>query len=467
MITQRTRGIYNFHVVMQCVLASVFFVIWKWMLPLVYSGGLLPDANYPLYCGLVVFGLFISAAPPSKGKGYWFSDSFIDSNRLAIRQTAFVGFTLSVYFVAAKDEAISRVFIFSYLGVLYFLLLLTNRYLPQRLVGWFFSGDHVEKTLLIGPVEKARSLREWLQRKKYVGIEPVGILSSDNSGRKEGDYPLLGMEHDLEKVVRERQINQVIMLAIPSNHQEVRTISEGCERLGVRFLLVVNFDEMLRHRVSVIEDDGFRFISLRQEPLEDPLNRFLKRALDLCIAWPVVILVLPWTTLLVWFLQNLQSSGPVFFYQVRSGLQNQPFTILKYRTMHVDNGDEARQATAGDARIFPAGRWLRKLSIDELPQFWNVLEGTMSVVGPRPHLPRHNEEFAKALANYSIRAFVKPGITGLAQTRGFRGETRTHKDIAHRLESDLAYLENWSLSLDLILVLRTVWQMVIPPRTAL
>jgi len=128
--------------------------------------------------------------------------------------------------------------------------------------------------------------------------------------------------------------------------------------------------------------------------------------------------------------------------------------------------DLTRQATAGDARVFPAGRWLRRFSLDEMPQFLNVLRGEMSVVGPRPHLVEHNLHFAEVLSSYPLRTFIKPGITGLAQVRGFRGEARTREDISARLQSDLVYLENWSLSLDLGIILRTLWQMIRPPRTA-
>jgi lipopolysaccharide/colanic/teichoic acid biosynthesis glycosyltransferase len=134
--------------------------------------------------------------------------------------------------------------------------------------------------------------------------------------------------------------------------------------------------------------------------------------------------------------------------------------------MHPENPQEARQATEGDARVFRAGRWFRKYSVDEMPQFWNVLRGDMSVVGPRPHLLEHNDQFARLMRNYHVRAWIKPGITGLAQVRGFRGETRTEDKLKHRIESDLYYLENWSLALDVSIIARTAWQLFFPPATA-
>ncbi len=151
---------------------------------------------------------------------------------------------------------------------------------------------------------------------------------------------------------------------------------------------------------------------------------------------------------------------------MRAGLQNNQFEILKFRTMHVNNPSVTRQTSRDDQRIYRGGRTLRRFSIDELPQFWNVLKGHMSVVGPRPHLIEHNEQFAKVIANFPIRMVVKPGITGLAQVRGFRGEARTPDAISLRLQSDIEYLENWRLTLDIMIIAKTTLQMVAPPRTA-
>jgi putative colanic acid biosynthesis UDP-glucose lipid carrier transferase len=238
------------------------------------------------------------------------------------------------------------------------------------------------------------------------------------------------------------------------------------EKLGVRLSILNNLEEMLAHPVVHTEDDGLRFITLREEPLENPLNRILKRILDLVVAAPMVVLLLPPVSVLVWLGHRFQSPGPLFYRQTRAGIQNRKFEIIKFRTMFENQGDATRQASVHDARIFRMGRWLRRFSVDELPQFINVLRGDMSVTGPRPHLVEHNKQFALHLSNYHIRAFVKPGITGLAQVRGFRGEARTEADIAHRVASDISYLENWELALDLSIMARTLWQVIHPPRSA-
>jgi lipopolysaccharide/colanic/teichoic acid biosynthesis glycosyltransferase len=278
--------------------------------------------------------------------------------------------------------------------------------------------------------------------------------------------PVLGHPDAIEQIVRERGITQVIVLEFPLVTEINRNIIRVCDQLGVRLLIVSDLEEKLRHPVTHFEDDGFRFIGLREEPLENPLNRCCKRAIDIAIALPVMLFIFPVLTVIVWLAQRLQSPGPLFHVQTRAGMQNRRFNIYKFRTMHPHNGDVARQATDGDERVYPLGKWFRKLSIDEVPQFWNVLRGDMSIVGPRPHLIEHNQQFSRYMANYHVRTFVKPGITGLAQVRGYRGEARTNADIENRVACDIEYLENWNLSLECGIILRTCAQLLVPPRSA-
>jgi putative colanic acid biosynthesis UDP-glucose lipid carrier transferase len=324
-----------------------------------------------------------------------------------------------------------------------------------------------EKTLLIGSPQKAEQLQKWLRRKSEFGLRAVGLICDDKIDNvPPGVPPVLGRSEDLERVIRENGIVQVILLEFPLfteiNWQLIRT----CDALGVRLLIVSDLEEKLRHSVTHFEDDGHRFIGLREEPLENPVNRFLKRAIDFAIAIPIMLIVFPVAMVIVWLAQRLQSRGPLFHMQTRAGMQNRQFKIYKFRTMHTGNGEVARQASSHDDRVYFVGKWFRKLSIDEIPQFWNVLRGDMSVVGPRPHLVEHNNQFAQLLANYHVRTFVKPGITGLAQVRGYRGEAHNSSDIEKRVACDIEYLENWNLSLEFAIIVRTFAQVIFPPRTA-
>jgi lipopolysaccharide/colanic/teichoic acid biosynthesis glycosyltransferase len=218
--------------------------------------------------------------------------------------------------------------------------------------------------------------------------------------------------------------------------------------------------------MTPVEEGGRHFLVMQTEPLEDPLNRASKRAMDIAVSLPVCLFILPSLCLLVWMMQKIQAPGPLFFNRPRGGFNRQPFNMFKFRSMYAMDHDINKQATKGDSRIYPFGQFMRKTSLDEFPQFFNVLRGNMSIVGPRPHLPQHDDEFSKITRTYHGRSFVKPGITGLAQIRGYRGEiTEPHK-LHRRVYWDLYYVSRWSLWLDIRIIITTAWQVVFPPETA-
>lgn len=426
-------------------------------------------SRLPKYALMIVTGLGLEAMGRQQrrqGARAGLS-ALVELHRLAFLQSACAVGALLAYLAVAKDQYIPRTLLVAYVPTLYLSLLWAKMWLPRRLARGIFGAMREERALLVGPAAKVGRLERWLLAKKLLGFRTVGWLSNEEPvAPAVNGVACLGGLSDVEAVVLREAITQIIVLELPRAQSRHREIVSIAERLGVRFMILSDLEEMLDHPVVLVEDDGFRFITLREEPLENPLNRLLKRLLDLAVAIPVVMFVLPPIALLVWALHRRQSRGPLFYAQTRAGLQNRRFQIFKFRTMHAQPGGETRQATRDDDRIFPAGRWLRRFSIDELPQFVNVLRGEMSVTGPRPHMVEHNALFAEQMANYHIRTLVKPGITGLAQVRGFRGEARTSAEIAQRLASDISYLENWRLVLDVSIIARTAWQMVQPPRSA-
>ncbi|HIO25994.1 MAG TPA: exopolysaccharide biosynthesis polyprenyl glycosylphosphotransferase, partial [Flavobacteriaceae bacterium] len=198
-------------------------------------------------------------------------------------------------------------------------------------------------------------------------------------------------------------------------------------------------------------------LSLRDIPIEDPLNQFIKRSFDIILSLIVLIGVLSWLSPILAILIRLESKGPVFFRQKRNGLDYKEFYCYKYRSMRVNPEAHLHQVRKNDVRITKIGKLLRKTSIDELPQFINVLFGDMSVVGPRPHMVSHTHMYAERIDKFMVRHFVKPGITGLAQTSGFRGEVERDSDIINRVKYDIFYIENWSLLLDIKIIFQTVF----------
>ncbi len=465
MIASRSKGISKLGIACQCVVVTIGFWLW---LP-ISQGALeiwrLNIPRYVVYNAILLLGIIFAYAITPKGT--WFTQfAFFACHRHALRQTVFATGMLLLLLTGERDQTISRVFLFSFLPILYGILVTTQRLFPPLLQKWSFAGIRTQRVLLAGSFGNVSTLEGWLRSKQRLGYSIAGLIGHDRSEGTLHGIKVLGSLEDLERVIVDQDITQVILVEVPMFRNFLSHYTEVCERHGVRLLVVCDFERALRHPVTMFEDEGLRFIGLREEPLEDPFGRLGKRCLDIAVALPVVLFVLPITTLLVAYLHWRFSPGPILFRQLRSGLQNLPFAIYKYRTMHANNGDPSRQATLHDSRIFPGGDFLRKFSLDELPQFINVLRGEMSVVGPRPHLLEHNDLFSHAMFNYPVRGNVKPGITGLAQVRGFRGETKTPADMVRRVESDIHYLENWSFLMDCWIILRTAKQLVIPPPTA-
>jgi exopolysaccharide biosynthesis polyprenyl glycosylphosphotransferase len=388
--------------------------------------------------------------------------------RQSLGQTTFVAIAFFAYAFAVKNGSLSRVFLCCYLAALFAALLGSGWVLPRALGRIFFHGPYRTRTLLLGSVSSMDRYFDWIKAKQHLGIEIIGMVATgpESTRAAAAPFPILGAPASLPCILALHRPHAVVHLDLPSGHESLEDYRTLCDRFGARFLALCDFAQTLSRSLSFFFDDGIHVMAVSREPLQSPFNRSVKRVFDVMISLPLVCVTLPPLAVLFWFVHRLQSPGPLLHRQVRAGQNGTPFTLWKFRTMHTDNPDENRQATNGDPRIFAMGRWMRKLSLDEFPQFLNVLLGTMSIVGPRPHLAAHDDAFADVAHRYRVRSFVKPGITGLAQINGFRGETRTNAHIIDRVESDVFYLENWSILLDLIIVLKTIPQMILPPKTA-
>lgn len=254
----------------------------------------------------------------------------------------------------------------------------------------------------------------------------------------------------------------ILYCALPgTRRQEITDLMEFCERNTIRFRVIPSAESFIPVvKTSDLEFHGAVPVSkLRREPLERVSGRILKRAFDLVFSTAVIVLVFSWLFPLLALMVKLSSSGPVFFKQSRLGRDNKPFTCWKFRSMRMNKEADSKQATKDDPRVTRVGRFLRKSNLDEMPQFFNVLLGHMSVVGPRPHPLKLNDQYRDIIDKYMVRHFVRPGITGWAQVNGLRGETRTPELMERRVELDVWYLENWSFWLDLRIVVLTVTRM--------
>ena len=472
MITTRARGLANLHAGAMTLIVGVFFWVYaEFIMRYVPFVRLSRTVNLLPYFLCVIGGMVFSARSLSRLAARFYLRDLGDAAQIAARQVALMALLTFSMMFATQDHSISRLFLGSFFVWCWLGLALLNARLPVFLARMVFQRGHRLPTVFIGHIASFTRLNDWIAHKEPLGIHPLGVLSDDvpPTGSTPPSVPWLGRVAELPTVLVERQVGQVILLELPASDAEARAVIEICQHHGCRLLILNNLAERYTHPLVPIIEEGRHFYTLQDEPLEDPLNRLTKRAFDLAIALLVVVLILPPLCLWVWLMQRVQAPGPLLHVRERRGQQGEIFRMLKFRSMHADAEDaaaESRQASSGDERIFPFGRFMRRRSLDEFPQFWNVLKGDMSIVGPRPYMPLLDEEFRAQTRGYRTRHLVKPGITGLAQSLGYRGEILEQEMLRRRVQWDVHYITHWSVWLDLQITARTLWQVVRPPQTA-
>ncbi len=284
-----------------------------------------------------------------------------------------------------------------------------------------------------------------------------GYFENENQIHELSTLPIIGNIDDCIEYAVNNNIHEIYSTISPEKDESIYEMARVAEKSLIRFKFVPDF-RLYVNRVTHIEYlDNFPILSLRPEPLEDMGNGVKKRAFDVIFSLLVIFCLLSWLIPILAILIKLNSRGPIFFIQKRSGKNNKQFTCFKLRTLNVNNEANSKQVTLNDSRITKLGRVLRKNNLDELPQFVNVLIGNMSIVGPRPHMLKHTKMFSKIMSEYMIRHFLKPGITGWAQVNGYRGEIKEDDQLRHRIEHDIWYMENWSLWLDAKIIWLTIY----------
>ena len=308
-------------------------------------------------------------------------------------------------------------------------------------------GGNFRKTIIIGNDESVAELKEFFINQKELGYENRMTFKFN----KPSDFNL----QECFDFIISRNIDEVYCSASELDESQISSLITFCEN-NFKILKFISKRGGLLSKKLKTDTYGLSTVqSLREMPLSNDLNTILKRTFDVIFSLFVIVFLLSWITPIIALIIKIESRGPVFFKQTRNGIKFREFTCYKFRSMIENNDADIQQATKNDKRVTKIGKILRKTSLDELPQFFNVLIGNMSVVGPRPHMIKENERYSKSVDKFMVRHFVKPGITGLAQVKGFRGEVETDEDIINRVKYDIYYLENWSLILDLNIVFLT------------
>ena len=367
---------------------------------------------------------------------------------LLFRQIVFFAIALYAYIGFFKQPLMSRLALGDYL-LLVFLLISVFKFLTIFLLKKYRSvlGGNIRKVVVIGNNEKTRQLIETFNTRLDFGYKFDAQFSIKDEG--------FTIENCFDYII-ENDIDEIYFSVAELSNNQINKLKDFADNNLRELKFIPDNKEIYSKKLQYEYYNYIPVLSLRVIPLQEPVSQFVKRFFDILFSLFVIVFVLSWLTPILAICIKLESKGPVFFKQSRNGFNYQEFDCYKFRSMTPNKDAHLHQATKGDDRITKVGVFIRKTSMDELPQFFNVLFGDMSVVGPRPHMVSHTNMYAQRIDKFMVRHFVKPGITGLAQVSGFRGEVEKDDDIVSRVKYDIFYIENWSLLLDVKIILQTV-----------
>ena len=367
---------------------------------------------------------------------------------LLFRQFFFFFLILYAFIGFFKQPTMSRLALAQY-AIFVFITITTIKFISYFLLLKYRQRvkGNIRNVVVIGKNKKTEQLINVFNERTEFGFEFKRQFCP-----REGDF-------DINKCFRyivEQNIDEIYCSVSELRNDELSDFIDFADNNLKTLKFLPDNKNIFSKKLKFEYYDYLPILSLRDIPLHNPINALLKRTFDIVFSLIVVFGLLIWLAPILALIITLESKGTVFFVQKRTGFDNKEFTCFKFRSMTLNPSSDFKQAGKNDMRVTKIGKFLRKTSIDELPQFYNVLFGNMSVVGPRPHMVKHTDEFASRVDKYMLRHFVKPGITGLAQVRGYRGEIEKDSDIQNRIKFDIFYIENWSFFLDIKIIIQTV-----------
>ena len=342
--------------------------------------------------------------------------------------------------------AIANFMVASFLIIILFKFLLFYYLKKYRIV----TGSNYRNAVIIGYTPESIRLKELFEKRIDYGYRFLGYFSD-----KKNNANIQGTLEELKPFVIENKVDEIYCSLNEISNEQLKSIVMFADENKKVIKFIPDTKEIFSKNLKIEYYEFFPVLSLRRTMLHEPITKAFKRTFDIIFSLIIIIGLLSWLVPLLAILIKLESRGPIFFKQGRPGINEQEFYCYKFRSMKINNSTE-QEASKNDPRVTKIGKFMRKTSIDEMPQFINVLLGEMSVVGPRPHLWSQNKAYGNKIKKYMVRHYVKPGITGLAQIKGYRGEIETDEDMINRIKYDVFYIENWSLILDMKIILQTV-----------
>jgi len=366
---------------------------------------------------------------------------------------------IMMYLFFLRQTELSRIFIISVL-VLSGVFLLINRFIYLLLRHYFRHGEHLSrKVIILGYNDMAKKLAMYLEEES-LNTQIMGFCEEEDNVNELSTYPILSNISNAIMISKKMEINEIYSTISPEQEKIVYDLIKQADQECIRFKIIPDLSFFIKQPVHINYLRDMPVLSMRSEPLDDVSSRGRKRFFDLVVSFLVIVFILSWLIPLLGIIIWFESKGPIFFAQQRTGRDNKTFNCLKFRSMKVNSEANTKQAQRNDDRLTRIGKFMRRTSLDEFPQFINVFKGEMSIVGPRPHMLRHTEDYSKIMGQYMVRQFLKPGVTGWAQVHGYRGEIKDDEQLRKRIEHDIWYMENWSIWLDMRIMFLTVYRTI-------
>ena len=451
MIRENQQLLNQFNVFTDAVAVFLAMLVSYWLRFSLFRGVKGLPFNYYVWLGVVAAALtLVVFAVAGLYESFRAVRFHVEAGRVAVLELLVALIIMAAMFVLRLGET-SRWSVVFFYGIATLLLLGKRVCIRLLLRRYRAMGYNQKRVLLVGHGESAEAYVKRVANDRNLGYQVLGYVA-DN--RKWGKLPYCGTYGQLEEIFRREKPDEVVVALPTEEGRWMKKIINACEKDGTKLSVIPSYVKYMPANPQVDSVNGLPLFNLRRIPLDNVGNAFIKRTADIVCALLLIVLTSP-LMLIAAIGVKLSSPGPIIFKQERVGKDKKPFYMYKFRSMRVNSSQNTGWSKNEDNRKTWFGSLIRKCSVDELPQFFNVLKGDMSLVGPRPELPYFVEQFREEIPRYMVKHQVRPGITGWAQVNGFRGDT----SISKRIEYDLYYIENWSPAFDLRILLMTVFCM--------
>lgn len=458
MIKDNQKHLNRIHVVLDAMIIAVSYLL-AWWIQFSFladpKAGKLPLQTYMMALLFVVPGYLLLYDAFHLYKPKRVSGRMLEAGNLFLaNMVGLLGFIFVLFLVKESDFSRGLIFIFTMIN---FLLTLCERNFIRIVLRDIRSrGMNLKHMILVGYSSAANGYIDRIFANPQWGYQIDGILD-DNSdiGRHYHNVPVIGTTDDIDRILEENDLDEIAITLGLSEYSKLKKIVAACEKSGVHTQFVPDYTDIIPSRPYTEDLLGLPVINIRYVPLSDTFNAMIKRLMDIVGSILAIVLFSPVMLITVIAIKR-SSPGPLIFSQERVGLHNKPFKMHKFRSMRVQEDHEEQKGwtTKNDPRVTKVGKVIRKTSIDELPQLFNVLKGDMSLIGPRPERPQYVEKFREEIPRYMVKHQVRPGMTGWAQVNGYRGNT----SIRRRIEYDIYYIEHWSVGFDIKILVLTVFK---------